>query len=444
MCGTHLGEPVASAALAGGWPRHHNVTSADLAWQYKGWPSRLGGADLASVGEAGLNIFADDFMFPLMVLSERSLEHNIVTVARFCERRGISLAPHGKTTMSPELSHRQLHHGAWAITASTTSQARIYRAFAIPRILIAHQVIDPAGVRWMADELGRNPDAELMCLVDSVEGVSLMEEALAGRPAGRPIDVLVELGIMSGRTGCRTSEEAVRVAERIAASERLRLIGVEGYEGILGFRGNDFTEVDAFLASMRALVERLERAGLFEHLDEVVITAGGSMFPDRVVAILGDRWDLGRPVRPVIRPGGYVSHDDILYEKGGPFGVRAPMAESASLQPAISLWSYVVSRPEPDLALLGFGKRDASFDVDLPLPVAVRRHGAARSLQGELKVFALNDQHAFVRISPGFDLAVGDIVGCGISHPCASFDRWRAMPVVDESFNVTGAIRTFF
>jgi D-serine deaminase-like pyridoxal phosphate-dependent protein len=391
-----------------------------------------------------LNIFDDDFMFPVMVLAENDVAHNIDTVARFCRDNRISLAPHGKTTMSPELSHRQLDAGAWGITASTASQARIFRAFGVPRIVIAHQVVDPAAVRWMWDELTSTPEADLICLVDSVEGVGLMEAALDGRPDGRPIDVLVELGMPGGRTGCRTVEQAIEVATRIEESKRLRLVGAEGYEGIVHYQGDDFTQVDTFLATLRELTERLGAAGLFDHLDEVIVTAGGSMFPDRVVSMLGHGWNLGRPVRPVIRPGGYVTHDSILYTESGPFGVRAPMDSYAQLQPALSLWSYVVSRPEPDLAVMGFGKRDVSFDIDLPVPVAVRRHGRMKPANGELDVFDLNDQHGFIRIAAGFELEVGDIVGCGISHPCASFDRWRAMPLVDGSYNVVGAVRTFF
>ena len=427
-----------------GWSRHYDVAGADLAWQYKGWPRSPGSADLDSVATAGLNLFDDDFMFPVMVISHSDLMHNIEVVARFCADSGVSLAPHGKTTMSPEISHLQLEAGAWAITASTGSQARIFRAFDVPRILIAHQVVDPAAVVWMADELDAHPDVDLLCLIDSVECVERMEAALADRPAGRPIDSLVELGMMAGRTGCRTLERAQRVAERIAISDRLRLVGVEGYEGILHFHGDDFSEVDEFLQRMRELTERLAAAGHFDHLDEVIVTAGGSMFPDRVVAILGGDWDVGRPVRPVIRPGGYATHDSKMYTDSGPFGVREPMERYPALRPALTLWSYVVSRPEDDLALLGFGKRDGSYDVDLPMPHTLRRDGQMQPTDGALHIFELNDQHAFVRIAPDFDLRVGDQVGCGISHPCTSFDRWRAMPVTDDDHNIVGAVRTFF
>ena len=79
----------------------------------------MGDADLGTATSGEFNLFADDFMFPVMVIPESDLVHNIDTVARFCADSGVLLSPHGKTSMSPELSHLQLEAGAWAITAST-------------------------------------------------------------------------------------------------------------------------------------------------------------------------------------------------------------------------------------------------------------------------------------------------------------------------------------
>ena len=41
-------------------------------------------------------------------------------------------------------------------------------------------------------------------------------------------------------------------------------------------------------------------------------------------------------------------------------------------------------------------------------------------------------------------LQVGDMVALGISHPCTTFDKWQLIYLVDDAYNVTGAIRTFF
>lgn len=420
------------------------AASVDLDRMYKGWPPGVGPAEIEAGRRPRLNLFDGGFLFPVAAISASDLDHNLAVVSRFCAERGVSLAPHGKTTMSPEIIARQLDAGAWAITAATASQARVMRAFGVERLLIAHHLVDPAAVQWAFDELVADPQAEILALVDSVEAVEAMERALSGRGEGRPIDVLVELGTRRGRTGCRSIDETVEVANRAAASDRLRLVGAEAYEGILHRPGGSFEAVDELLGGLRELVGRLDERGMFDHLNEIVVTAGGSAYPDRVVALLGGQWTASKPVRLVIRPGCYVTHDSRHYEEFGPFGVRPPMADCPRLRPALTVWSYVVSRPEPGLALLGFGKRDASYDVDLPMPAVVHRGERTARVDGELEVFRLDDQHAYAKVAAGFDLAVGDIVGCGISHPCTTFERWRAMPLVDDHFDVVSAVRTFF
>lgn len=420
------------------------VPDSQPSWLYKGWPSTGQSIHLDDLVRQQRNLFRDDFLFPVATISAADLDHNIDTMARFCDAHGVSLAPHAKTTMSPEIIDRQLTAGAWGITASTASQAQVFRRFGVERILIAHQVVDPAAVRWLSHELNNNPEVEIICLVDSVAAIEAMERALANAPHGRELAVLVELGFAGGRSGCRTIDEAIAVAKAADVSPRLRLVGVEGYEGIVPTQGDDYSALDDFILGLGALATRLDQLGLFDRLDEILITAGGSMFPDRVVALLGDGPHLSKPSRLVLRSGCYVTHDSAFYEEGAPFGVREPMTSYPPLHAAMRVWSYVVSRPQPDLVLLGFGKRDVSYDVDLPKPLEVRRDGEVRQVDGELNVFSLNDQHAYVRVAHGFDIAVGDVVACGISHPCTTFDKWRAIPLVDEDFTVVGVVRTFF
>jgi D-serine deaminase-like pyridoxal phosphate-dependent protein len=129
-------------------------------------------------------------------------------------------------------------------------------------------------------------------------------------------------------------------------------------------------------------------------------------------------------VRVVLRAGCYVTHDDGIYAESSPL---------AGLRAALELRARVLSCPEPGLAIAGFGKRDAPYDLGLPI---VRRPGG-------VTVEALNDQHAYLR-DPGGALAVGDTVVCGISHPCTAFDKWPLIGVVDDDDVVVGSIRTYF
>lgn len=347
-------------------------------------------------------------LLPQLVLREPALDHNIALMQRWCDERGVSLAPHGKTTMAPEIIRRQVAAGAWAMTAATVQQIPVMREAGARRILLANEVVG-------APEIARL-DPDVLCLVDSLAGVAALDAGAPGR-----LGVLVELG--GARAGCRTDEEALAVAEAVAASPRLALAGVEGYEGTLGADRTPATlaAVDAMLDRVRAFAEALDARGLFD-VEEVVVTAGGSVFFDRVAERL--RPSLSRPVRVVVRAGCYVTHDDGLY---------ASVTPLPELRPALELWARVLSCPEPGLAIAGFGKRDAPYDLGLPV---VRDHPAVR-------VEALNDHHAFLR-DPAGELAVGDVIVCGISHPCTAFDKWPSIMLVDDAGAEVGTIRTRF
>lgn len=404
-------------------------------WRYKSFPAGPP-TTIREVRKRGWNVLDGDFMFPAMVLKESALRHNIDTMASLCKRHDISLAPHGKTAMAPQLLQLQLDAGAWAVTAATMWQVRVWRAFNASRVVLANELVEPAAIRWLADELQEDPGFDFYCLVDSVPGVRVLEDALDGAGLDRRVNVLLELGVEGGRTGCRTREEARAVAEAVSAARHLALVGVEGFEGVLG----EVTHVDAFLEEIRSMVIELDQAGRFGDVDEVLVTAGGSAFPDRVIAAFDG---MPNPVRVVLRSGCYLTHDAAHYKQLSPFGRR--LAGTDPLEEALEVWGVVLSLPEPGIALLGFGKRDVPYDLELPVARLVKRPGQApQPLRGTASITSLNDQHAYMRIEVGQELAVGDLVGCGISHPCTAFDKWRLLPVVDDDYNVLDAVLTYF
>jgi D-serine dehydratase len=413
-------------------------------WRYKSFPAGIS-VPIRSVGARGWNVLGGEFMLPVMVLKDSALRHNIELMARYCRDHNFLLAPHGKTAMSPQLLKRQLDGGSWAVTAATMSQVLVWRAFGVARVILANELVEPASVRWVAGQLHDDPTFEFYCLVDSVAGVRLLEAALGDTALERPFQVLLEVGPIGGRTGCRTPEQAFEVARAIDSSGRLALAGVEAFEGVISsktLRGT-IDATDAFLHDMRALVVKLDRAGHFAKSDRVIVTAGGSAFPDRVVAELGHPWHLSRPVALVLRSGCYLTHDAIHYQQLSPFGGRVP--ETGPLREALEAWGVVLSLPEPGLALIGFGKRDVPHDLELPVPRFVKSGAEeTRPLRDGASIFAVNDQHAYLRMGPGEQLRVGDMVGCGISHPCTAFDKWRLIPVVDDGYNVIDAVLTYF
>ncbi|MFC0531899.1 alanine racemase [Phytohabitans kaempferiae] len=374
----------------------------------------------------GRPLFGGAFGWPLMVARASAVTRNISTMAAFARRHGLALAPHGKTTMAPTLMNAQLAAGAWGISVATAHQARVCREYAVPRVLIANQLLDPAALAWAAAET--DAGFALHFQVDSTEGVA----AAAATAGERPLPVLVEMGYTGGRTGCRTLPAARAVAEAVATSPRLALAGVTGYEGGLP----DAPAVAAFLDLLRAAT--IELSDLLP--PSVLVSAGGSAWFDVVAERLPGDWLPGHQVVPLLRSGAYVTHDDGYYRDRTPFR-RLP--GEGTLDAALEVWAQVISTPEPGLAIAGLGKRDAPFDEGLPVPLAIRRPSGEVVPADGLRVTRLMDQHAFLTVE-GAAVTPGDLVRFGISHPCTAFDKWRAIPLVDESNVVVDVVRTYF
>ncbi|MEV8614020.1 amino acid deaminase [Amycolatopsis sp. NPDC051373] len=412
-------------------------------WRFRSITPALAGLTLDEAAARRANLFADGFFGPFVVLDAAALEHNLATMAAWCGVHGIALAPHGKTTMAPELFARQLEHGAWGVTAANAGHLRVYRAFGVSRILLANQLVDPAGLRWLAGELAADPAFEFVCWADSVRGVELMTEALAG--SARPVDVLVELGGAGGRTGVRDPETALAVAEAVAKSPVLRLRGTGGYEGALSHDTDDaaLTKISSYVDTLRDSAIAFADKGLLAE-GQVYVTAGGSAYFDRVAQELTKPWPDGMDVLPILRSGAYVTHDDGFYREISPLGVHPRLAGVEPFHAALHAWAQVTSKPTPELALLTAGKRDLPYDEGMPEPQLLRKTGVVTELTGHT-VTKLNDQHAFLALPPESPVEVGDWVRLGLSHPCTTFDKWPLLPVVDtDGETVVDFVRTWF
>ena len=400
-----------------------------------------------AIGVQGWNVLYGDTSFPAAVLRIAALQHNLAWMRRFCDHYGVLLAPHGKTTMSPQLFGAQLANGAWGMTLATATQVQTAHRFGVRRVLLANQLVARADIHALLELMHGDPDFECVALADSPEGVARLAQAVQAYPLARPLPLLVELGLPGKRAGCRSLDEALALARAIAAAPGLQLAGVEGYEGLLVTqdRAADIAAVNAFLDQLCQLVRAADAEDLFS-APHILLSAGGSSYFDLVARGFSRMGRTSRPVQAILRSGCYLTSDHGLYQRltGELHAREAWLADG--LQAALEVWSVVQSRPEPDLAILGMGKRDASYDVELPLPLAAHRPGpgSPTALPPGCAIVKMNDQHAYLKLAPGVDLQVGDLVGCGISHPCTTFDRWPLLLAVDQHYAVHYAINTVF
>jgi D-serine deaminase-like pyridoxal phosphate-dependent protein len=410
--------------------------------------ARIAARTAQSLAADPLPLFDGGFDWPLLVLRESAIDGNIAAMAGYCARHQVLHAPHGKTTMAPQLFSRQLAAGAWAITAATIWQLQVYRASGVPRVLLASELADPHAVGWLGLQLAADPGFDCYVYADSAAGVRLLADGLraVGSGAQGRLRVLVELGFPGGRSGCRSTEAAVAVAQAVLAEQGLRLAGVAGFEG--GIRGPDPAATQAAIAAFAARLRELAESLPGQPPDDLpgfIVSAGGSAYFDIVLRELSNTT---APLTVLLRSGAYVIHDHGHYAATGPAGRGVP--GTPRFAGAAELCAQVISVPEPGLALLNAGLRDISCDQGMPVPLWLHPAGAAAdaapaSLAGAgYSVRRLDDQHGYLRLPDAAPVRPGDLVGLGCTHPCTTMDKWRMIPVVDDDYLVRDLISTFF
>ncbi len=405
----------------------------------------LGPMDLPASAEwiaaQGWNLLEDDVSLPAAVIYKEKLDHNLQWMQRFVDAYGARLAPHGKTTMAPKLFSMQLHAGAWGITMATAHQARVAYAYGVRRVLMANQLVGRQNMEIIASLLC-DPSFDYFCLVDSVENLAELGHFFQSK--GQRLQVLLEVGLQGGRTGVRNMEQLEALLTALAHwHDTIVLCGVEVYEGI----SKDETEVRGLLQRAVEFAKTVVAQGaLGRH--SMILSGGGTAWFD-LVAEAFSRSEIKYPTEVVLRPGCYLTHDVGDYKMALERATRInPVAREmeSTLLPAMQVWAYVHSVPEPTKAIVGMGKRDAAFDCGLPTPALhVSRGGnTPQATPGHWRLTRIMDQHAYLEITSADSIQVGDKIAFDISHPCLTFDRWRHLLIINAHHVVVDIVETLF
>jgi D-serine dehydratase len=425
---------------------HHRAVSAAFTYDAIAPLNKgLGHLKRDSAGEdiahLGWNLLREDLSLPAAVLYREKLQHNLSWMKNFIASYGLHLAPHGKTTMAPGLFAMQLDAGAWGITLATAHQVAVAYSHGVRRILMANQLVGRENTAIIA-RLLEDTGLDFYCLVDSAANIGQLRQAFSR--SSRPLPVLLELGVAGGRTGVRDDEQLGSVLKALEASnEALSLCGIEIYEGVL----SDEASIRRFLDRAVSVTRTLLAEKRFKRTP-ILLSGAGSAWYDVVAEVFsGARF--GDSVEIVLRPGCYLTHDIGAYREAQErILAHNPVARQmhSGLKPALHVWAYVQSIPESCRAIIGMGKRDAAFDSGLPVPALQYRprESAPKPAPPHWAVTKMMDQHSFLEITPGDDLAVGDMIAFDIAHPCLTFDKWRVLSILDPEYNVVDVVHTYF
>jgi D-serine dehydratase len=389
----------------------------------------------------GWNLLREDISLPAAVLDLAALQHNLAWMQQFIAAYGLKLAPHGKTTMAPKLFEMQLRHGAWGITLATAQQSLVAHRHGVRRVLMANQLVGKANMA-IVSRLLQDTEFEFFCLVDSAALAEQLGTFFAA--AGQRLNVLIEIGVSGGRAGIRNQTQLTSLLDALERwNASLALCGIEVYEGVLHNEEDIRTLLADVVETTRTLLVQRRFAR-----SPVLLSGAGSAWYDVVASVFAAA-GFDRSVEIVLRPGCYLTHDVGIYRDAQTLILeRNPVARQmrVGLVPALRIWAYVQSVPEPHMAIVAMGKRDAAFDAGLPVPALHFRPGTAspKPAPPHWLISRMQDQHACLTLTPGDDLRVGDMLGFDVSHPCLTFDKWRSLLVVDRNYDVADVITTCF
>lgn len=386
------------------------------------------------------SLINEEISLPAAVIQQSRLNNNLDWMQRFATEHNVKLCPHGKTTMTPDFFSQQLENGAWGLTVATAAQAQIAALAGAKQIIIANQLVGKANMAIIAN-LIKEKGVEIYTCVDSELNINALGAFFAEQ--GVKLNVLIEFGVDGGRCGCRTEEQVAELASLIQQHSHIALRGIEVYEGVI--HGDNAEQmIREFLTQTLQLTRSLEKDQLIT--TKPIVTGAGSAWYDVVSECFANLDDL----TAIIRPGCYAIHDTGIYlDAQDKVMARAKKNQGAAcdlggdLQSSLEVWAYVISRPEPTKLVAGIGKRDVAFDAGLPIPERAYRNGEAISVASAVTT-AVMDQHAFIEIDADSELNVGDVIAFSTSHPCLTFDKWRAIAVCDDDYNVTHWVNTRF
>lgn len=339
----------------------------------------------------------DEVDTPALVIDADAMERNIARMAAFFAERPTKLRPHAKTHKSPIIAHKQLAAGAVGITCAKLGEAEVLVEGGIQDILIANQIVGPVKIARLV-RLARH--ANLAVAVDDLDNARQISEAAVA--AGSTVRVLVEVNVGMNRCGVEPGAPAVELAQRVASLPGLHFFGLQGYEGhLVGVpdRAERERRVREAMAPLIETRRMIEAAGI----PVEVVSGGGTGTFDITSTIEG--FD-------EVQAGSYVFMDAWYRKVEGP---------DTAFEPALFLWSTIVSRPAPDRAVGDIGLKTATPEHGLP---------TAFGIEG-VETLSLSEEHVKLRVEgEARSLRPGDKIRFVPGHVCTTMNLHDCYVVV--------------
>ncbi len=351
-------------------------------------------AALATLGEPGSR---DRIPTPCVVIDLDAFDRNVAKMAGRAASAGLALRPHAKSHKCAALIRRQLEAGAVGVCCAKLAEAEALAAQGIGQILVTSPIAGAASAaraaRLAADL------ADFRIVVDHPDAAAELGAAAQG-----PIQVVIDIDVGLGRTGCHDPEQAAATARTIAAQPKLTLLGVQGYGGNWQHMEGANTRADAVAAGMEKLnaaIAAIRAAG--GRVDVVTGGGTGTFTADAAQGVLNE-----------IQPGSYAFMDKEYRDalKSDPDGAYEQSA---------TIVSTVISANHPKWVTIDAGLKAFSTEGPMPAPLT------PKFAQSTYRFFG--DEHGLLT-RPTEPTARGERLALAPGHIDPTLDRYDLFHLV--------------
>ena len=402
-----------------------------------------------------LNILQENVQFPILSIDKKILINNIKIMNNFAKNNNAILAPHCKTFMSPQLIKHHFKE-TWGVTISNNQQLSSIIKLNIKNIIYGNLITNESNLIQYLNIIKKYKNiSNIYYCIDSLFGLNLLIKLIKQNNYKFKIRILIELGFKNGRCGIRNLKNFKEILENLKNSpENIIVNGLFFYEGAINNK-----QIITITKKIKNIIKftlvchnELINNNIYKDKNNI-ITAGGSEYFDLVTSYF-KKYNFKNNPKLILRPGSFIAYGHGHYENKISHLRKRNLISKLSkknnifFQPSITLWSHVISIKDKGIAIINFGKRDVSFDLGNPIPLNIYRNSKIlkefKNIPNNLKIFKLNDQHAFLKFNKNIKLNIGDLISFGVSHPCITFDKWRYFYIIDKKFYIIDIHKTFF
>jgi 3-hydroxy-D-aspartate aldolase len=338
---------------------------------------------------------------PALLVDIDVLDRNIALMRDRAAALRVKLRPHAKAHKCVEIAQRIMAAGAIGISCATIGEAEAMALGGIGGILVTAPLVSPDALERLSRLFLRHADIAVV----ADHPASVAQLATVAAAAGRRLEVVVDVDVGVGRTGCLEIADAVALARQITAAPALSYAGIQAYWGNLQ-QVSPFAERARLIAiqadRVRAAVTALASAGL----PPAIVTGGGT----------GSHGiDAATGLFTEIQPGSYLFMDSC-------YGAISISENDNPFAPSLFVAATVVSANKPGRVVVNAGWK--AFAADSGKPVALRGGPSGASFR------FMGDEHGALDFEGEGGPALGATIEFLTSHCDPTVNLYSAFHVV--------------